>query len=144
AEGQVPDAEPVGDVRAVDGGLRAVDAVRTPALATARDRGSGNREAAAVDAIVADVARPGVVELERQSFGKPLLHRDLQRVVAEVAYIAPRVGDAADVCGIAVAIADSGVLRKGDEPCRDGGVAIPCRRGGLEVRGNVDSRHRCL
>ncbi len=69
AEGKLVDAEGMEDLRGRNGGPGAVDAVLMPVLAAAGEGCRGNVEAAAEGAVVADVLRVGVVDVEATGRG---------------------------------------------------------------------------
>ena len=87
------------DVRPGDRSPGTVDPVLLVAFCPAGDRGGRNVIAAAVRAVVAQVLRVGVVEVECQAVVHALVEDDLQGVVAEVAHVAIGIADAASTAG---------------------------------------------
>src|SRR5947208_9365490 len=94
AEGKLVDAEGMDHLRSGDDCPRAFDPVLVPALAAAREGGSGNVEAAAEGAVVADVLGVGVVDVEGKAVGGALQEHDLEGVVRQIRRVcAPKIGD---------------------------------------------------
>lgn len=99
---------------------RTVDAVHFLGVTASGKGRRRNSEAAAEGAVVSNILREGVVHVEVQAVAHLLLQSDLQRVVAEIADIPPRIAEAA-------------LLRKGFQHLLDGGRSAHARRL-LEVR----------